>query len=127
MLHSITLRPCCEVLIAYVQHQHATVRAVLPRDDRAVISPLGIAGVAELRRVKVNLCSIGKLRQLLNDVWQCSLAVSSVAVLLVGCVTLYCTFDSGVPPIQLLLILTYLTLSSLDFIEIAYLSHRMIR
>ncbi|KAH7940339.1 hypothetical protein HPB52_023053 [Rhipicephalus sanguineus] len=125
MLHSITLRPCCEVLIAYVRHQHAIVRAVLPPDDRAIMSPLGTAGVAELQRVKANLRTIGKLRQLLNDVWQYSLAVSSAAVLVVGCITVCCTFDRGMPPNQMLLGLCYLVYSSLDFIHMAHLSHAM--
>ncbi|KAL1433573.1 hypothetical protein MTO96_012407 [Rhipicephalus appendiculatus] len=125
MLQSITLRPCCEVLIAYVRHQHATVRAVLPSDDPAVVSPLGITGVAELQRVKENLRSIGKLRQLLNATWQYSLAVSSVAVLVIGCITIYCTFDRGMPPNQMLLCLAYFAYSSLDLIDMARLSHAM--
>ncbi|KAH6923560.1 hypothetical protein HPB50_002199 [Hyalomma asiaticum] len=125
MLHSITLRPCCEVLIAYIQHQHAIVRAVLPTDDRAIVGPLGTTGVAELQRVKTNLRSIGKLRQLLNDIWQFSLAVSSAAVLIVGCITVYCTFDSGVPLNQILLSLSYFVYSALDFVDVARLSHEM--
>ncbi|KAL3240867.1 hypothetical protein MRX96_021663 [Rhipicephalus microplus] len=125
MLHSITLRPCCEVLIAYVRHQQATLRAVLPTHNRAVVSPLGLTGVAELQRVKANVHSIGKLRQLLNDIWQYSLVVSSVTVLVVGCVTVYCTFDSGMPWDIMFLGFTYITYSSLDLIDMALLSHAM--
>ncbi|XP_065305068.1 uncharacterized protein [Dermacentor albipictus] len=125
MLHSFTLRPCCEVLIAYVRHQHATIRAVLPTENRANTSPLGMPGVAELQRVKSNLRCIAKLRELLNDIWQYSLAVSSAAVLIVGCICVYCTFDSGMPLNQILLTFSYFVYSAMDFIDVARLSDAM--
>ncbi|KAL3240868.1 hypothetical protein MRX96_021664 [Rhipicephalus microplus] len=125
VLYSISLRPCCHVLIAYVRHQHAIIRAVLPTVGHAVVRPLGVTGVAELQRVKANLRFIGKLRQLLNDVWQYSLAVSSGALLIVGCITVYCTFDNGMPLNQILLSLSYFVYSALDFIDVARLSHAM--
>ncbi|XP_037581680.2 uncharacterized protein LOC119464855 [Dermacentor silvarum] len=125
MLHSFTLRPCCEVLIAYVRHQHATIRAVLPMEDGAITRSLGMSGVAELQRVKSNLRSIGKLRELLNDIWQYSLAVSSASLLIVGCICVYCTFDSGMPLNQILLTLSYFVYSALDFVDVAHLSDAM--
>ncbi|XP_075529725.1 uncharacterized protein LOC142563092 isoform X1 [Dermacentor variabilis] len=125
MLHSFTLRPCCEVLIAYVRHQHATIRAVLPTENRPITGPMGISGVAELQRVKSNLRCIAKLRELLNDIWQYSLAISSAAVLIIGCICVYCTFDSGMPLNQILLTLSYFVYSALDFIDVARLSDAM--
>ncbi|KAH7938856.1 hypothetical protein HPB52_001478 [Rhipicephalus sanguineus] len=125
VLHSLALRPCCEVLVSYVRHQHDALRTTLATGNAVAIAKLAGGDVQDLEVVRMNLCSIADLKKALNGVWQYSIMASATAVLTVTCICTYCLFDDGVSTEQLLLTMTYCFYSAIDFADVARLSQKM--
>ncbi|KAH8030624.1 hypothetical protein HPB51_010558 [Rhipicephalus microplus] len=125
ILHSLALRPCCEVLVSYIRHQHDTLRTALAKGNTAAFAKLVAGDVQDLEVVRMNLCSIADLKKTLNGVWQYSIMASATTVLTVTCICTYCLFDEGVSTEQLLLTMTYCFYAATDFAEVARLSQQM--
>ncbi|XP_077529381.1 uncharacterized protein LOC144141746 [Haemaphysalis longicornis] len=122
LVHFLVLRPCCEVMIAYIRHQHETLKHELPVGYDGVAK---LSGVGQFERVRLNLCSIGNLRKLLNRNWQFSLMASAITILILTCICIYSTFDKDVSTDQLLLTMSYSIYATLDFVDVARLSQMM--
>ncbi|XP_037524907.2 uncharacterized protein LOC119401946 [Rhipicephalus sanguineus] len=125
VLHFVALRPCCEVLLSYIRHQHDTLKAMLVTGNAAIVKLTGADDNGDLEMVRVNLCSIAELKKLLNDVWQYSIVASATVVLIITCVCTYCLFDEGISTEQLLLTMSYCFYSAVDFADVARLSQKM--
>ncbi|KAH6923877.1 hypothetical protein HPB50_008404 [Hyalomma asiaticum] len=126
VLHFVSLRPCCEVIVSYIRHQRDTLRVMLSTAGNAAIAKLsGADENSDLQVVRINLCSIAELKKVLNDVWQYSIMASATVVLIITCICTYCLFDDGVPTEQLLLTMTYCFYSAVDFTDVARLSQTM--
>ncbi|KAL1481814.1 hypothetical protein MTO96_034207 [Rhipicephalus appendiculatus] len=125
VLHSLALRPCCEVLVSYIRHQHDTLRTTLATGKAASVAKLTGGDVQDLEVVRMNLCAIADLKKALNGIWQYSIMASATSVLIVTCICTYCLFDEGVSTEQLLLTMTYCFYGAIDFADVARLSQKM--
>ncbi|KAH8030625.1 hypothetical protein HPB51_010559 [Rhipicephalus microplus] len=125
VLHFVALKPCCEVLVSYILHQHDALRATLATGNAAIVKLAGDDDNGDLEQVRVNLCYIAELKKLLNDVWQYSIMASATVVLIITCVSTYCLFDDGISTEQLLLTMSYCFYSAVDFADAARLSQKM--
>ncbi|KAH7933559.1 hypothetical protein HPB49_013917 [Dermacentor silvarum] len=124
VLHFVVLRPCCEVIVSYIRHQHDTLKTTLETGHGfAIAKHTGSDDCLEA--VRINLCSIGNLRRMINATWQFSIMVSATVILTITCIFMYCIFDEGVPMDQLMLTMTYCLYSAADFVDVAQLSQMM--
>ncbi|KAL1473399.1 hypothetical protein MTO96_038708 [Rhipicephalus appendiculatus] len=63
----LVLRPCCEVIRSYIEHQHRALRSIVRRGGIHDVGPEKRARLVE--RVRLNLCIVSHLKRSLNDAW----------------------------------------------------------
>ncbi|KAH7933560.1 hypothetical protein HPB49_013918 [Dermacentor silvarum] len=124
VLHFVVLRPCCEVIVSYIRHQHDALKTTLETGHGFAIAKLTGADDG-LEAVRINLCYIGNLKRVINDTWQFAIMASATVNLIVSCICIYCVFDEGVSTHQLMLTMTYCFYSVIDFADVAWLSQKM--
>ncbi|KAL1422205.1 hypothetical protein MTO96_022338 [Rhipicephalus appendiculatus] len=98
-VHTVALRSSCEVLVEYVKVQLRVLEECLALGaNEQTLSPGRDDDVpARLESVRLNLCEIQRLKNAINDVWNWSLVVNGVFVLLLLCTAVYdlCTDGLG--------------------------------
>lgn len=119
-LHSLTLRPCCEVLKQYVRAQMDAFTAILALQDSR-------RSTAEaIETIRMNMCVIRDLKDSLNDVWKWSLVMSGVATLPIVGIGVSTSIESSFSGARLTAVLSYSVYTILDFVDTAILSQAMI-
>ncbi|XP_070382969.1 uncharacterized protein [Dermacentor albipictus] len=122
MVPFLVLRPCCEVILLYIRHEHDVLRSVV--QDTGNIAYEQRVRLVEM--VRINLCAVSRLKRRLNQVWVCSLGASGALVLCVTCIGIYLTFVEEFSTSQHLLTIMYGASTGLDFLDIANLSDAMV-
>ncbi|KAH8028873.1 hypothetical protein HPB51_020004 [Rhipicephalus microplus] len=120
----LVLRPCCEVIRSYIEHQHRVLRSIVQRGSIHDIGPQKQARLVE--RVRLNLCTILHLKRKLNDTWGHAIAVSGSMVLCAFCASIYLNFVEEFRTLENLIAIWYMVLTSLDFLDITILSDAMV-
>ncbi|KAL3240869.1 hypothetical protein MRX96_021665 [Rhipicephalus microplus] len=119
----IVLRPCLEVLLLYIRHQHEILRC---------LTKGGCAGLLFVKRdkkveeIRLSLCAILLLKKQLNSIWRWSVMISGAVVLLLACISIYTAYVEGFATVQTFLGLLYCILSALDLLDVAGLSQEMV-
>ncbi|KAL3223442.1 hypothetical protein MRX96_049806 [Rhipicephalus microplus] len=90
-VHTVALRSSCQVLIEYAKFQLRVLDVCLASGANDQTSSTGRReGVPmRLESVRLNVCEIQRLKNAINDVWNWSLVVNGVFVLLLLCTAVY--------------------------------------
>lgn len=117
----LILRECCIVLAEYIHAQFVEFQRKLNlRTSRwEAQSP------CDVQRIRINLCDIRALKEMMNGVWDWALAAMSSCVLLKLCVDVFACLEVGVGSGDVVAGLSYSIYSSLCFIEIVIVSHAL--
>ncbi|EEC13731.1 hypothetical protein IscW_ISCW011824 [Ixodes scapularis] len=118
----VVLRCCSGVLLEYVSAQ---LRAFQDCSKPKDILPQMQAS-RQLETIRLNVCSIRELTQILNSIWKASLAGKCAGIILANCVVLYSMFHDGVFKRQIWVTLSYCAYSSLAFLELVFISQALI-
>ncbi|KAL1417768.1 hypothetical protein MTO96_026541 [Rhipicephalus appendiculatus] len=112
----LVLRPCCEVIRLYIEHQHGVLRYIVRSNGSDVTGSETRARLVE--RVRLNLCTILHIKRSLNDIWEHALAVSGAMVLCTSCTGIYLNFVEEFWTPEHLLSIMYTASTVLDFLDI---------
>ncbi|KAH6923950.1 hypothetical protein HPB50_010014 [Hyalomma asiaticum] len=121
----LVLRPCCEVIRLYIEHQHEVLRCIVKITRTQNAGQEKRARLVE--RVRLNLCTVSHLKGTLNQIWGCSIAVSGAVLLCTSCIGIYLNFVEEFWTPDHLLNILYTVSTSLDFLDITNLSDSMVR
>ncbi|KAH7933561.1 hypothetical protein HPB49_013919 [Dermacentor silvarum] len=122
VVHSLVLRPCCEVIQLYIRHQHDVLRSVVQNTDN--VSSEKRARLIEM--IRIDLCTVSNLNHRLNQVWGCSIVASGAQFVCVTCIGIYLSFVEEFSSSQHLLAMTCAITAGLDTLDIASLSDAMV-
>ncbi|KAH7940054.1 hypothetical protein HPB52_020568 [Rhipicephalus sanguineus] len=121
-VYSIVMRPCCEVLVAYVRAQYEELSTVSGKTD-----PLSrMQSVSRLERVRSNLCEVRNLKRRLEMVWKWPLLLAGVNVLLSTSVDAAASFYKLVSREGIFLSAVFSAYQAVDFVELSMLSQSMV-
>ncbi|KAL3254427.1 hypothetical protein MRX96_054178 [Rhipicephalus microplus] len=121
----LVVRPCCEVIRLYIEHQHAVLRLIVRSGGNDYVGPERRARLVE--NVRLNLGAISHIKRSLNETWQHAIAVSGAMVLWASCSGIYLNFVEEFWTVEHVLSITYTISAVLDFLDIAILSDAMVR
>ncbi|KAH7934630.1 hypothetical protein HPB51_029004 [Rhipicephalus microplus] len=121
----LVIRPCCEVIRLYIEHQHAVLRLIVRSGGNDYIGPERRARLVE--NVRLNLGAISHIKRSLNETWQHAIVVSGAMVLWASCSGIYLNFVEEFWTVEHVLSITYTVSAVLDFLDIAILSDAMVR
>lgn len=117
----IFLRHCCGVLSEYLHAQHQSFQEC----DRMRKSGSDLLSSVQIEKIRFNYCFVRELKQVLNDVWEWSLVVSSATLIIVLCSALYGTFSGSISRREVLVGASYAFYAWYSFVEIAIVSQDM--
>ncbi|KAH8028872.1 hypothetical protein HPB51_020003 [Rhipicephalus microplus] len=120
----LVLRPCCEVIRSYIEHQHMALQSIIRRGGSHDVGADKRARLVEM--VRSNLCAIFYLKRSLNSIWGHAVAVSGGIVLSTSCISFYLSYVEGFRTLENLMTVLYAVLTSLDFLDITILSGSMV-
>ncbi|KAH7938854.1 hypothetical protein HPB52_001476 [Rhipicephalus sanguineus] len=121
---SLVLRPCCEVIQLYIEHQHGVLRRIVQSNGSDVTGSQKRARLVE--RVRLNLCTVAHLKRSLNEIWEYAIAASGGAVLCASCSGTYLNFVEEFWTLENFLAFLCTVFEVLDFLDIAILSDAMV-
>ncbi|KAL3254440.1 hypothetical protein MRX96_054190 [Rhipicephalus microplus] len=121
----LVIRPCCEVIRLYIEHQHAVPRLIVRSGGKDFIGPERRARLVE--NVRLNLGAISHIKRSLNETWQHAIMVSGAMVVWASCSGIYLNFVEEFWTVEHVLSITYTISAVLDFLDIAILSDAMVR
>ncbi|KAL3227196.1 hypothetical protein MRX96_024166 [Rhipicephalus microplus] len=121
----LVIRPCCEVIRLYIEHQHGVLRCIVRSGGDNFVGPEKRARLVE--KVRLDLCTISHIKRSLNGIWQHAIAVSGATVICISCVGIYLNFVEEYWTLEHLLSIMYTVSTVLDFLDIAILSDAMVR
>ncbi|KAL1417770.1 hypothetical protein MTO96_026543 [Rhipicephalus appendiculatus] len=121
----LVLRPCCEVIRLYIEHQHGVLRYIVRSGRNDYVGPEKRARLVE--KVRLNLCTVLHIRRSLNEIWEHAIAVSGAMVLWASCNGIYLNFVEEFWTPEHLLSIMYTASTVLDFLDITILSDAMVR
>ncbi|KAH6924669.1 hypothetical protein HPB50_021810 [Hyalomma asiaticum] len=121
-VYSIVLRPCCEVMVAYIRAQCEELTLVARKTDH--VSRMHC--VRRLEQVRWNLCGIRDLKGRLERVWKWPLLLAGVNVLLSMSVDAAASFYKLVSGEGLFLSAVFTAYQAVDFAELSMLSQMMV-
>ncbi|KAH6924670.1 hypothetical protein HPB50_021811 [Hyalomma asiaticum] len=75
----------------------------------------------KIQAVRLHLCTVLELKSAINAIWQRSIVVSSVGLLLVTCISLYTIITEGLKKTELWIAIGYSAFTSYEFLELARL------
>ncbi|KAH6923874.1 hypothetical protein HPB50_008401 [Hyalomma asiaticum] len=121
----LVLRPCCEVIRLYIEHQHEVLRCIVKVTGTQNAGQDRRARLVE--RVRLNLCTVSHLKGCLNQIWGCSIAASGAVLLCTSCGGIYLNFVEEFWTPEHVLNMLHTISMSLDFLDITNLSDSMVR
>lgn len=122
MVHFLVLRPCLEVLVLYIRHQHRSLRHIL---QRSFDTPSAVR-IRKLQQITINLWIIQGLRNALNNIWQYAIWITISTAIAGMCTTIYTAFDKEVHPPERVLVTIYAVSVAGDIVDISALSHGLV-
>ncbi|KAH7977187.1 hypothetical protein HPB51_026966 [Rhipicephalus microplus] len=120
----LVLRPCCEVIRLYIEHQHGVLRSIVRRKECDVIGSERRARLVE--DVRFNLCTISDIKRRLNDIWQYAIVTSGGVLLFSFCIGVYLIFVEELWTLENFLAFLNTVSATLDFLDIVILSDAMV-
>ncbi|KAH7934392.1 hypothetical protein HPB49_025444 [Dermacentor silvarum] len=121
-VYSIAMRPCCEVLVAYIRAQYEELTLVAKKTD-----PLSrMQTVRRLEMVRLNLCAVRDLKRRLERVWKWPLLLAGASVLLSMSVDAAAAFYKAVSREGIFLSAVFSAYQAVDFADLSMLSQAMI-
>ncbi|KAL3254428.1 hypothetical protein MRX96_054179 [Rhipicephalus microplus] len=120
----LVLRPCCEVIRLYIEHQHGVLRSIVRRKVCDVIGSERRARLVE--DVRFNLCTISDIKRRLNDIWQYAIVTSGGVLLFSFCIGVYLIFVEELWTLENVLAFLNTVSATLDFLDIVILSDAMV-
>ncbi|KAH7938853.1 hypothetical protein HPB52_001475 [Rhipicephalus sanguineus] len=121
----LVIRPCCEVIRLYIDHQHGVLRSIVLSGGSDVVGADKRARLVE--RVRLNICTVSQIKRSLNEIWEYAIAASGVMVLYTSCAGIYLNFAEEFWTLEHVLAILYTISTVLDFLDIAILSDEMVR
>ncbi|XP_075529869.1 uncharacterized protein LOC142563204 [Dermacentor variabilis] len=79
----------------------------------------------KIQAVRLRLCTVLELKSDINAIWQRSIVVSSVGLLLVTCISLYTIITEGLRKTELWIAIGYSAFTSYEFLELARVSQSL--
>ncbi|KAH9372960.1 hypothetical protein HPB48_017079 [Haemaphysalis longicornis] len=120
-IHFVVLKPCTEVLILYVQHQHYVLRDILETSVNTAPS----TKFEKIRQITSNLWCIRALKNTINQMWGHAVVISIFVAVFGLCMAIYSTFDKDIRTSEHVLVMIYVTGMALVIIDIAATSQRL--
>ncbi|KAH9372959.1 hypothetical protein HPB48_017080 [Haemaphysalis longicornis] len=120
-IHFLVLKPCAEVLIQYVRHQHCVLRDLLATSVNTTPS----AKFEKIRQIIINLWDIRALKNTINQMWGHAVVMSIFLALFYLCTAIYTTFDKDFRTSERVPVIIYATALGVFIIDIAATSQRL--
>ncbi|XP_037581681.1 uncharacterized protein LOC119464856 [Dermacentor silvarum] len=117
----ITLRHSAGVLVRYMSHLKENMEDYV--GDKAL--PCEVEAAKEVQAMRLHLCTVLELKNCINGIWQKSVVVSSVGLLLVTCISLYTIITEGLQRTELWIAMGYAAFNSYEFLRLAQVSQSL--
>lgn len=117
----LVLVPCCEVLGEYIRAQ----REVFHNRIESQKSLSNCLRCATIQDIRVNICRIKALKDMINDLWGRALLSTFGGVVFFFCLSIYALLDSNIPRNDFWAAVVYSVFVSLTALEIASVSQYM--
>ncbi|KAL3175480.1 hypothetical protein MRX96_040231 [Rhipicephalus microplus] len=121
-VYSIVMRPCCEVLVAYVRAQNEELTLVAGKPDPS----FRMQSASQLQQVRSNFCAIRNLKRRLESICKWPLLLAGVNVLASMSVDAAASFFKLMSGEGIFLSAVFSTYQALDFVELSMLSQAMV-
>ncbi|KAH9372961.1 hypothetical protein HPB48_017078 [Haemaphysalis longicornis] len=121
IVHFVVLKPCTEVLILYVRHQHYVLRDILETSVNTAPS----AKFEKISQITNNLSCIRALKNTINQMWGHAIVMSIFLAVFGLCIAIYTSFDQDFRTSERLLVIIYTTAMAVVIIDIAATSQRL--
>ncbi|XP_077492488.1 uncharacterized protein LOC144103705 [Amblyomma americanum] len=117
----INLRHSVEVLERYVSFLKEKL------EDHVGCKVLGceVEAAKKVQAARLHLCTVLELKNDINGIWQRSVVVSSVGLLLVTCISLYTIITEGLKRTELWIAIGYSAFTSYEFLKLATVSQSL--
>ncbi|CAN8022436.1 unnamed protein product [Ixodes persulcatus] len=117
----VVLRCSTETLVEYTHSQMLVFKGC----DRTKGACTDMEASRRIETIRLNLCNIKELNNLLNDTWKCPLTAMCGNVILMSCIVLYSLFENGIYLRAVWVVLLYTFYSALCFLEMTLISQAL--
>ncbi|XP_077492568.1 uncharacterized protein LOC144103789 [Amblyomma americanum] len=117
----MTLRHSAEVLERYVTFLKDKLGDCIGRN----VLGCEVEAAKKVQAMRLHLCTVLELKHDINGIWQRSIVVSSVGILLVTCISLFTIITEGMKRTELWIAIGYSAFSCYEFLKLAKVSQSL--
>ncbi|XP_077529382.1 uncharacterized protein LOC144141747 [Haemaphysalis longicornis] len=117
----IKLRTSAQVIEGYIAFLKKTIDECVGHK----VTGCEMEAAKKVQTVRLHLCTVLDLKNAINSIWQKSVVVSSVGLLLVTCISLYTIITEGLVRTELWIAMGYSAFTFYQFLELARVSQSL--
>ncbi|KAK8774172.1 hypothetical protein V5799_011296 [Amblyomma americanum] len=117
----VALRHSAEVLECYILFLKHSIDGCVG----CKVAGCELEAAKKVQAVRLHLCTVLEMKNDINGIWQRSVVVSSVGLLLVTCISLYTIITEGLRRTELWIAIGYSAFTSYEFLQLARVSQSL--
>ncbi|XP_077493294.1 uncharacterized protein LOC144104273 [Amblyomma americanum] len=117
----VALRHSAEVLECYILFLKHSIDGCVG----CKVAGCELEAAKKVQAVRLHLCTVLEMKNDINAIWQRSVVVSSVGLLLVTCISLYTIITEGLRRTELWIAIGYSAFTSYEFLQLARVSQSL--